>query len=65
MGRIQKSRIDSYLNHQLEMGLVAGLVGLALRFCAPYLERQERLQKKHPCHNEETVKRKWASLSIL
>lgn len=48
MGRNQKSRIDSYLNHQLEMGLVAGLVGLALRFCAPYLERQERLQKKTP-----------------
>lgn len=26
------------------------------RFCTPYQERQERLQKKHLCHNEETVR---------
>lgn len=52
-------------NHQLQVGVVAGLVDPAMKFCALYLERQGRLQKRHPCHNEQSVKRMWASLSIL
>lgn len=56
---------ENLQNHQLQVGKVAGLVDPAMRFCAPYLERQGRLQKRHPCHNEQSVKRTWASLSIL
>lgn len=56
---------ENLQNHQLQVGVVAGLVDPAMRFCAPYLERQGRLQKRHPCHNKQSAKRTWASLSIL
>lgn len=56
---------ENLQNHQLQVGVVAGLADPAMRFCAPYLERQGRLQKRHPCRNEQSAKRTWASLSII
>lgn len=57
---------ENLQNHQLQVGLWLGQQIQHTSFCAPQLERRGRFQKRcHPCHNEEIVKRKWASLSIL
>lgn len=57
---------DSLQTWQQEMGLTGGQQAQHVGWGGSVLLtwRQER-PGKHPCHSEDTIKRKWASLSIL